>query len=518
MDDMLYPAYTSAKAKGTTFSFNETGDAMVRELDLSRITLRLVSEINRKGGDDKNDDIKAKIVGSTMETLKRALYKPTQVTLKDAHGHESKITVSMRYLPVKMQLDASESFNNSGNLRVEVLDAADLPAADRNGFSDPYCTFKMDGKEVYKTKVQKKTLHPAWNEFFDVPVRSRTGGKFTVDVFDWDFADSADHLGASSIPLANIEPFTAQEVTLPLDGKSGAVRLKMVFKPDYVTRSRQGSSTFSGTFNAPGKIVGAPVKTVGKGVGLVGGGVSKGAGFLSRGFKKRTTSDGPHDTNGDAAEMRDTSMDVPTGGMAAGGAAVGGAAIGGLAVADATRLGTPGGDDSKALPTTPHQRAPSFGGNSLAPGAEQGTASISVLGVSGFDVDHKIEVHVLQESPRGLSKVIKTDDSKPKGGEIQFKEETKRVTCSAETTFRIQVREHKTFGTGDTLGEAAFFVSRTGQRDITVGPGLVSIRTDFQAADAASTVGSTMDSPASRKGGLGRFGTRRERSVTPSTG
>lgn len=41
MDDNLFPAYTSAKARTQQYSFNETGDAMVRELDLSRITSTL---------------------------------------------------------------------------------------------------------------------------------------------------------------------------------------------------------------------------------------------------------------------------------------------------------------------------------------------------------------------------------------------------------------------------------------------------------------------------------------------
>ena len=106
--------------------------------------------------------------------------------LKDKEGRTSKITISLKFLPVKMKLDPSESINNQGQLRVEVLDAADLPAADRNGYSDPYCKFLLQGQEVYKTKTQKKTLHPAWNEFFEVPVRSRTAGNFEVDVYDWD--------------------------------------------------------------------------------------------------------------------------------------------------------------------------------------------------------------------------------------------------------------------------------------------------------------------------------------------
>ena len=89
MDDMLYPAYSTGKIKTANYTFNEIGDAMVRELDLSRITLRLVTEQDKKGEDDE-DDIKAKITGQTLDTLKRCLYTPTQIALKDSQGRESK--------------------------------------------------------------------------------------------------------------------------------------------------------------------------------------------------------------------------------------------------------------------------------------------------------------------------------------------------------------------------------------------------------------------------------------------
>ena len=184
-----------------------------------------------------------------------------------------------------MQLDPAESINNMGNLRVDVLNAENLPAADRNGYSDPYCKFELDGKQIYKTKIVKKTLNPAWNEFFECPVRSRTGANFKVRIMDWDFGDKADFLGEAAINLELLDPFKPQEVTLGLDGKSGKIRLRLLFKPDYVLRSRQGSSTFSGTFSTPAKIVGAPVK----GVGMVGGGVVKGASFLRHGFKGKKT-------------------------------------------------------------------------------------------------------------------------------------------------------------------------------------------------------------------------------------
>nr|POE62865.1 uncharacterized protein pyuk71.03c [Quercus suber] len=508
MDDMLFPAYSSAKARSTNFSFGETGDAMVRELELSRITMRLVSKVARKGADDE-DAVRAKITGSTLDILKRSLYTPTQISLKDDQGRESKITVSCRFLPVQMQLDPSESFNNSGNLRVEVLDAADLPAADRNGYSDPYCRFKLDGKDVYKTKTQKKTLHPAWNEFFEIQVRSRTAAKFEVNVYDWDFGDKADHLGDAAIPLDVLEPFVAQEVTLGLDGKSGAVRLRMLFKPDFVIRSRQGSSTFSGTFNTPGKVIGAPVKGVGKGVTLVGGGVAKGASFLGRGFKRRTANGLPEDAAGTIPDTRDPSMDGPPG------------SSGGIPAIAVSNGHAPQAsiDSSKDLPATPHKRGPSSGAISQSPAipGEFGTATITVLAATGFPGEPKLEVHVLHDSPKGSKEVLKTDHHKPKDGEWRFEDETKKVPCSAEHQFRIIVKDHKTFGGGDTIGEGTFFINDQAggdQQEIKAGPGIVILNTSFQPTEAASMYAS--DSPASKKGGLGRFTSRRERSVTPS--
>jgi len=511
MDDMMFPSYSSAKARSRQYTFNETGDTVVRELDLSKITLRLVSEVDKKG-DDGEEHVEGKLTGNTLEVLRRALYTPTQLSLKDKSGRESKVTVSLRFLPLRMQLDPSESFNNTGNLRVEVLDAADLPAADRNGYSDPYCKFKMQGKDVYKTKTQKKTLHPAWNEFFEVPVRSRTAAKFTVDVMDWDFGDKADFLGAAPVDLTILEPFQAQEVTIALDdhGKlAGALRLKLLFKPEYVVRSRQGSSTFSGTFSAPGKIVGAPVK----GVSKVGGGVVKGAGFLGRGFKRRTVSgsvensnalDGRPETAG-GITSRDPSMEPMTPERANGGVA----------------YGSSDGRSSKDLPGTPHSRQRSFGNSAQASGAELGTGSITIISARGFEDDTKLEIRVTHDSQgRGFREIIKTRTLKARDGGCSWGEDDiKRLPCNASDSFKIEVKNHKTFGSDD-LGEATFFLDDQGTggaaKEIAVGStgGIVTIKTAFSPADAAS------GSPKGASGGkhLGRFMSRRERSVTPSAG
>ncbi|KAF1350242.1 C2 domain-containing protein [Delphinella strobiligena] len=529
IDDNLFPSYTSAKTRSKTYAFNEVGDAMIRELDLSKITLRLVEEVDNRGEDDEKH-VKAKLTGNTLDVLRRCLYQETQLILKDKEGRDSKVTVSGKYLPIKMQLDPSESFNNQGNLRVEVLDAADLPAADRNGYSDPYCKFIMHGKEVFKTKVQKKTLHPAWNEFFEVPVRSRTAAEFEVVVYDWDFGDKADLLGKAVINLDVLEPFRKQEVALGLDGKSGTVRLSMLFKPDYVTRSRQGSSTMAGTFAMPGKIVGAPVKGVGKGAvfvgGAVGGGLQKGASFLGRGFRTRKNTNGSNgDSMADASAIVDEDRSAPfasdptamipespprtTGGIA-------------------TSIETPGTPSSRGVARSATANSPggTDGRPSTAP--DTGTAVISIASAAGYPSGTKIEVRVAHDSPRGLKEVIRTKPLKTKGDSVSWEDGIeKRIPCAADAQFRISVREHHLMGGGAELGEASFFVDDSSangsEKAVTVGPGSVTIRTRFEAgggyAGDLSSVPSR-DAPASR--GLGAanvrksFMGRRDRSVTPN--
>ena len=476
---------------------------MVRELDFSKITLRIIEHIN-KDGDGDEDHVIAKLTGNTIDTLRRCLHTPTQLILKDKHGRENKITVSLKYIPVKMRLDPSESFNNQGTLRVDVLDAADLPAADRNGYSDPYCKFMLNDKEVYKTKTQKKTLHPAWNEYFEVPVRSRTAADFLVNVYDWDFGDKADFLGKSSINLEILEPFQQQEVTLALDGKSGAIRLRMLFKPDYVVRSRQGSSTFSGTFAVPGKVIGAPVKGVGKGAAFVGGGVVRAGTFLGRGFKRRKSRGAGGEE--DFAERPDSSAGRPS--------------------ADTPVISVEG-DGSAAQDSPNHNRHRSWGAQSFASrfndtgapgGGDSGTANISIISADGFPPGTNVRVFIRLNS----KDIHKTDHHKTTTGSVTFdNNESFKTQCTADSFFKIVVKDHKAFGRDEELGEGTFTIDDQGaggEKNVGVGKGMVVVRSSFAPADAQSMVGSV--SPRAegkgRRGLLSRGRGEREKSVTPA--
>ncbi|KAH8754241.1 C2 domain-containing protein [Hyaloscypha finlandica] len=522
MDDMAFPSYSSSTIRTRKTVLDDIGDCFVRELDFSKITLRIREKGDSKG-DDKKDHTLARLSGNTLDTLKQCLNNPTTLKLKDENGHVSSIKVSLKYLPVKMQLDPSESINNMGKLRVDVLDATDLPSADRNGYSDPYCKFELNGKEVFKTKVQKKTLHPAWNEWFEVDIASRTAAKFVCNVYDWDFGEKADFLGSSEVNLGLVDPFKGKELNLALDGKSGSIRLRLLFKPDYVTRSRQGSSTFSGTFATPGKIVtgvaGAPIK----GVGFAAAGVGKGASFIKHGFKSKKKYD---DSNGDspgALEMEAEDNEFLR------------SPDQGLGPRRAAALGTGAENNSapitppdSAASSTPHSRSKSFGAASVnstihggASGPPTGTASFTILSAVGYPPSSNVMVYVKQIGPK--AKIIhKTEHIKSSSGTVTFndKKESFKCSCSADTQFQIQVKGHNTFGSDDDLGEGLFFVDESGtglEKSVRAGSGHVVLKSNFVLTSTENGLGD--NSPKSnvfRKSLLSKGNGRGSRDVTPT--
>lgn len=440
--------------------------------------------------------------------------------LRDDEGRTSSVKVSLKYIPVKMQLDPSESINNMGNLRVDVLDAQDLPSADSNGKSDPYCKFELNGQEVYKTKVQKRTLTPVWNEFFEMPVASRTAAEFNVKVYDYDFADKPDFLGAAAINLEQLDPFRPSETKLILDGKSGTLRLRMLFRPAYVTRTRHGTSTFSGTFAAPGRIVtgvaGAPIKGGMAVGGAVAHGVGKGTSFLKRGFKgkKNDDSDSPTPSFSEVPTITTNGGDFPGGiGRATGETAP-----------PRTPPGPPGPANGPANNGIAiHERTRSFGASSIHSaaglGPQGGSATFTVVSATGFPPSSDIYVVINQLTPKNKV-AAKTEHHKSQSGTVKFGE-TFKWTCTPDAQFQVQVKEHHTFSSDDDLGEALYFVDETGtaqEKEVKVGSGSVVLKSTFAVAAAAASDSLSADSPKSalRRSFLSKRENRGSREVTPS--
>jgi Ca2+-dependent lipid-binding protein len=75
VDDMAFPSYVSSTMRSKKMTLDEIGDCFVRELDFSKITIRIREKVSK--GEEKKDSTIAKLSGDTLATLKQCLNNPT---------------------------------------------------------------------------------------------------------------------------------------------------------------------------------------------------------------------------------------------------------------------------------------------------------------------------------------------------------------------------------------------------------------------------------------------------------
>ena len=75
VDDMAFPSYVSSVARSRTHKFEEVGDCVIRELDFSRLTLRVTEGKGDKRREGAEDDVIARLGGNTLDTLKQCLVR-----------------------------------------------------------------------------------------------------------------------------------------------------------------------------------------------------------------------------------------------------------------------------------------------------------------------------------------------------------------------------------------------------------------------------------------------------------
>ncbi|KAH8835823.1 C2 domain-containing protein [Flagelloscypha sp. PMI_526] len=261
LDDGYWPVFSTTKSRSVHAQWQMVGEGFLKELDFGQVWLRL-----NEADEGEKDDIEAEWKGEAKAFLRDTLNGPKTFTLHhtdDPTKNITTVTIESRYVPVPVTLEPRESINNQGTLRVDVISAHDLIAADRGGKSDPFAVFSLDDKKVFKSQTIKKTLNPEWNESFTTSVPSRVGSNFEVEVYDWDQVGSSDLLGAAKIDLASLESFEASEQTLklvhPKHGQKGTISIRMMFQPEIIVRSRKNTSTFSTAGRALTTVGGLPV-------------------------------------------------------------------------------------------------------------------------------------------------------------------------------------------------------------------------------------------------------------------
>ncbi|XP_029429649.1 synaptotagmin-2 [Rhinatrema bivittatum] len=108
----------------------------------------------------------------------------------------------------KLQFSLDYDFQNN-QMQVGVIQAAELPALDMGGTSDPYVKvfFLPDKKKKFETKVHRKTLNPVFNETFTfkIPYQELGGKTLCMSIYDFDRFSKHDIIGEVKVPMNTVD-------------------------------------------------------------------------------------------------------------------------------------------------------------------------------------------------------------------------------------------------------------------------------------------------------------------------
>ncbi|MBN3288772.1 SYT1 protein, partial [Polyodon spathula] len=108
----------------------------------------------------------------------------------------------------KLQYSLDYNFTEN-QLIVGIIQAAELPALDMGGTSDPYVKVFLlpDKKKKFETKVHRKTLNPTFNEqfTFKVPYAELGGKTLVMNVYDFDRFSKHDIIGELKVPMNTVD-------------------------------------------------------------------------------------------------------------------------------------------------------------------------------------------------------------------------------------------------------------------------------------------------------------------------
>merc|ERR1719456_1673430 len=112
-----------------------------------------------------------------------------------------------------------------------------------NAKADPFCVVGVGGesceREVYRTKVVKKTLDPSWNEHLQVLLADAETGGVELRLFDWDAGvalSKADPMGVVRLSAAellsplDVDGWYSIQPTVDFEDAQGQVHLKCTFR------------------------------------------------------------------------------------------------------------------------------------------------------------------------------------------------------------------------------------------------------------------------------------------------
>ncbi|XP_053307646.1 synaptotagmin-5 [Spea bombifrons] len=163
----------------------------------------------KKKGKKGKDKVKAQINMKEVKDLGKSYIDKVQPDVEDLDpslhdGKEDKPQEKLGKLQYSLDFDFQ-----TGQLIVGIIQAADLPALDIGGTSDPYVKVYLlpDKKKKYETKVHRKTLNPTFNESFTfkIPYAELGGKTLVMSVYDFDRFSKHDAIGEVRIHMNTVD-------------------------------------------------------------------------------------------------------------------------------------------------------------------------------------------------------------------------------------------------------------------------------------------------------------------------
>jgi hypothetical protein len=211
------------------------------------------------------------LLGKDHHDVDFKLYQDRHKPFKDI-ATISTLKLGFGFCPVKLDVELSDAYN-TGILHLDILSAAELPAVDSNGLSDPYAIVSLNGKEIHKTKTKKKTLNPEWDEGLEAEIVSRIRSVILIEIKDFNQFTSHETLGTCSLSLAGIKSDEVVTTKIKLDGaRSGFVTVRYMFEPrrlNKIQSSNELESRFKTETSSLGKFgrgLTSQVSGIGKGL------------------------------------------------------------------------------------------------------------------------------------------------------------------------------------------------------------------------------------------------------------
>ena len=119
-------------------------------------------------------------------------------------------------------------------INIHLLKSKNLPSADSNGLSDPYCILSIvNTKFSIKSRRIDKCLNPIWDEYFQIPINSLNSDILRLEIIDWNKITKHSKLCMRDFPLSNYEfgkVYSDTYSLTPLEKRPGGSTVELTFQ------------------------------------------------------------------------------------------------------------------------------------------------------------------------------------------------------------------------------------------------------------------------------------------------